>query len=301
MDILIKGYGSIGKRHVDNILKLGLIPHVITSYPDKTKKNIKWISFKDIKNLKSLNHALICSKTSDHLEDIRMLSKSGIKNFLIEKPIEKDLKNAKEIEKLAKRERLNVYIAYNMRYLKCFDIIKNFIRKNKGHIRIVEAIAGQYLPEWRPAKDYRKSYSAYRFKGGGVDLDLSHEIDYLLYLFGERFLDKKMFRGKISDLEIKSPDILKLVLVYKNFITDITLDYIRRPKERTLRIICDNGKFLKHDFIKGSLEIDGKIILKHDDMKDSYVKMIKDFLRDSKNSKLCTIDESLKVLKVLED
>ena len=40
-----------------------------------------------------------------------------------------------------------------------------------------------YLPQWRK-KNYKKSYSSNAKLGGGVSLDLSHEIDYIQWIFG---------------------------------------------------------------------------------------------------------------------
>lgn len=302
MKVALKGFGSIGRRHVLNLLSLGIKPYVVTKYPDYKIKGVFWVSLRDLKANKDIKYAIISSCTARHLEDLKKLAAAGVKNFLIEKPIEKNTKRASEILKFSAEKRLKVYAAYNMRYLKCAHIIADFIRKNMSSIRLVEVVAGQYLPEWRPSRDYRDSYSSRRGEGGGVDLDLSHEIDYILHLFGKRVKKKIVYRDKISDLKINSPDIFKLFLVYKKFVVDMTLDYIRRPKERYLKVFCENGMTLYHDFIKGLLKIDGKTILKNDRMGDTYIRMLKEFLGIKKpgGKTLCDTGESLDILKMLE-
>jgi len=60
----------------------------------------------------------------------------------------------------------------------------------------VEIKVGHFLPLWRPNADYRKSYRSKRWLGGGVDLELSHEIDYCLWLFGDKYKKSQIFRKK---------------------------------------------------------------------------------------------------------
>ena len=67
-------------------------------------------------------------------------------------------------------------------------------------------ICSSYLPDWRPGVDYRTVYSAHKALGGGVTIDLIHEWDYLVDLFG---VPQKLynFKGTYSDLEIDSDDL----------------------------------------------------------------------------------------------
>ena len=289
--VLLVGYGSIGKRHARNLIGLGITPYVLTRHPDGLKARF----LKDVKELKgeAIKYCIISSPTARHLDDLRKCAGylTGFKSVLIEKPLDCSYERAIKIKRIADRKGLEIFTAYNLRFLDVFDEIKEFVKRHLSGIRIVEVVAGQDLKEWRPYKELRQSYSAHRKQGGGVDLDLSHELDYALWLFGDRFKSKFIYRAKISNLEIDSPDIFKIILNYRKFIVGISLDYIRSPKERYLKIICDNGKQLYHDFTQDPLEIE-----------DSYKKMLKAFLGIDKPSrhKLCSLKEGLNVLKVLE-
>lgn len=291
-NFLLIGYGAIGKRHARNLIELGIIPYILTKHPDKSSalfiRDINAIKGKDIEEIRN---CIICSSTANHLNDFKRCVQhlNGLKNVLIEKPIESSYSKGKEIINIARRHKIKLSIAYNLRFLDAFDAIRKFIKVQRNKIKIVEVVAGQDLRQWRPDRHIRQSYSAHRKLGGGVDLDLSHEIDYLLWLFGHNFKDKLMYRDKISHLDIEAPDIFKLVLIYRGFIIDITLDYIREPKERYLKIICDNGKILFHNFI-------------NEGMDETYKKMLKVFLGLYKKNKykLCSADQALRVLQVLE-
>jgi len=300
--ILIIGYGSIGKRHARNLISLGIRPYILTRYPDRLDAEF----LKDIKFLedKNIEYCIISSPTARHLDDMRKSLKSlnRLKKILIEKPLECSYSKGEKINALAGEYKLEIFTAYNLRFIDAFSKVSKFLKEQKDKVRIVEVVAGQDLREWRPYKDIRESYSAYREQGGGVDLDLSHEIDYILWLLGDKFKDKFMYRAKISDLKIDSPDVFKMVLDYQKFIVDITLDYIRKPKERYFRIICDNGNSLYYDLVVGTLKIDGKIISKNNDTDESYKKMLKAFLgiNCKDREKLSSVEEGLNVLKVLE-
>ena len=69
----------------------------------------------------------------------------------------------------------------------------------------IEAESSSFLPHWRQNIDYKKSYSAFKAKGGGTILDLSHEIDYILWIF-QNFRIKNIYSKKISNLKIDSDD-----------------------------------------------------------------------------------------------
>ena len=76
-------------------------------------------------------------------------------------------------------------VAYNLRYLPSAKKVKHIISERVlGRLTNVHIECGQYLPDWRPGTDYRLGVSAQKKLGGGALLELSHELDYLLWIFG---------------------------------------------------------------------------------------------------------------------
>ncbi len=298
--VLVIGYGSIGKRHVGNLLSLGYSPCVLTKHPTRVLgQTIRFIT--NPSECSDAEYGIIATPTGRHLDDfISLITNTNVKYVLIEKPVEKTLLRALEIRNTARDHDVNVFVAYNLRFLKIFDVIREAIQEQLDKIRLVKISAGQYLPTWRPYKDYRESYSAYRELGGGVDLDLSHEIDYMLWLFGHPVSTLSIIRDKISDLEIYSPDYFKGIYRYADFVVDVELDYIR-SKERYFQVIGENSRLLMADFVNNLLEIRGTKFQDPSlfDIDITYIEELKEFLGWNQITKLASLEEGIDVLRYL--
>lgn len=296
--ILVKGYGSIGRRHARNLLKLGYTPYVVTNHPDSQPCN--FIREKEMSKY-DIDYAIIATATAAHLKDMLSVARqTNCRRFLIEKPIATNCKDALKIERIASRYKLDISIGYDMRFLNVFKLIKRYIKKHLKSIRIVKITAGQYLPEWRPYKDYRLSYSAHKRQGGGVDLDLSHEIDYMLWCFGVPVHKIFTLRDKISALEIDSCDYFKGIYKYKNFLVDLELDYIRK-NERKLSILGENKNILEVDFIHKTIKINGNPVPSDNlfDYANGFVEEIKEFLGIITRKRIATLKDGLRMFDCL--
>jgi len=294
--VLVIAYGSIGKRHVETLLSLGIQPIVLSKYPDNNS-GVKFINH--ISEIATCDYTIIASPTARHYFDLKkVLLNTDCRKILIEKPLDSTIEKAQLIKELGEKYHAEIYVAYNMRFFNALNKVKKYISDNKDKIRIVEMIGGQYLPEWRPGRDYKQSYSASQELGGGVELDLSHEIDYMCWLFGEpkNIEFKKAY--KISKLEINSHDIFKGIYQYDTFLVHITLDYIRK-KERKLRIHGENELLIEVDFINKKMQIEKQEISsdKLVDVEKCYQDELKEFLEFTDKNRLCTINEGLMVLE----
>jgi CMP-N,N'-diacetyllegionaminic acid synthase len=200
--ILIIGNGSIAQKH-EWILKKYFKDNKIfiyTKHNNHKKKNI-------IKNLNNLNkykldYVIICSKTSEHITHLELIDKQ-LKNklILIEKPLFEKSYNYSS-------KRNKIYVGYNLRFHPIIKFVKNFIKNKK--IFFVKVSCASFLPNWRKNIKYQNSYSAKKKFGGGVLLDLSHEIDYINWIFGKIKKIRYSYSGKISNLKIDSDDHLLL-------------------------------------------------------------------------------------------
>ncbi|MCX6050945.1 MAG: Gfo/Idh/MocA family oxidoreductase [Campylobacterales bacterium] len=244
MKVLIIGYGSIGRRHYEVLsdFKEIKIIDVVTKQKLNTQKT--FLSLETVDALDSYDYFIIASETNKHYEQLSYLEKHlNNKIIFCEKPLF-------EVDKNLPIEKNSVYVGYVLRFHPLLQRLQELL---KDEIVFSANVAcGQYLPTWRPNTDYTKSYSASKAQGGGVLLDLSHEIDYVEWLFGN-LVDVKSYQKKISDLEIDSDDFTTLIgITDKNVMVNITVDYISKITHRTLHVNTIENSYTL-DFINATL------------------------------------------------
>ncbi len=226
MNIAIIGYGSIGQRHEKNCRSLG---HDVDIYSRHEGRKLT----RDIYDL-----VIICTKTSEHLEDVKK-NKHLSRNFLIEKPLASTHEEALKIKKELKGK--NVRVGYCLIFNPIINQVKKILdNKILGKVFFSQIYAGSYLPNWRKG-DYRKRYSVNEDEGGGVELDLIHEINYVQYLFPGNNTVVYSYLDKVSDLAITSHDLAFVVLRQGGQYVNITLNYFQRFAERYIKIYGSKG------------------------------------------------------------
>ena len=189
---MIVGLGSIGKRHLRNILAIENTKKLeIIIYSKQTKsylsnyKNIKIFDTLDKCLLEKPDVGFITNETVHHIPIAIKLAKVGLDLF-IEKPLSNKISNVKTFSKIIKTKKLITLVGCNLRFHRCINEIKNLIdQKVIGDIISVKVECGTYLPDWHPNEDYSKSYASRDDLGGGVVLTCIHELDYLYWFFGE--------------------------------------------------------------------------------------------------------------------
>lgn len=248
--ILIVGLGSIGKRHLRLTRKLlpsakikTLRHQIQTTIPEFSDGVINSIE-EGIKFKPDL--AIISSPSSKHLEAAIPFAKKGI-HMLIEKPLSSSSVDLERLLRIANKNGCIISVGYNLRFLRSLNFFRSFIIQKKiGRILSVRCEAGQFLPSWRPSTDYRKSVSGQKSLGGGVLRELSHEIDYLAWIFGKvEWIQSDV--KLISDLEIDVEDSAHIILglssnnSQKQIVVNLSLDFLRHDTTRTCTAIGENG------------------------------------------------------------
>jgi predicted dehydrogenase len=133
-------------------------------------------------------------------------------------------------------------VGYNFRFYQPLQVMRQALMEGQvGRPIAALAEAGQYLPHWRPGSDYRQVVSARRDLGGGVVLELTHELDYVRWLMGE-VKAVSAHVDQLSDLEIDAEDIADIILQFRNgAVGNVHVDMIQQPATRTCRIIGTEG------------------------------------------------------------
>lgn len=247
MKICFIGIGSIANRHINNLRLIGSqrnIKFTIDAYRRSPciNEGVDHVYTNENDLPSDYDIIFITNPTELHLDSLHKFHDKG-NHFFIEKPVVSvnQLEKAKQI---ALRQESVYYVACPLRYNAVIQFIKNNI--DLSEVISVRSISSSYLPDWRPGKDYRDTYSAHKSMGGGVSIDLIHEWDYLTYLFGmpEQVMS---FIGKKSSLKIDSDDIAVYIGEYNNKIVELHLDYFGRKTIREIQL------FTNHDTIVGDL------------------------------------------------
>lgn len=245
MKALVIGYGSIGRRHIENLSKL---PHmnIIVCTKQKMddflkKNNCKVIASID-ESLKELpDFAIVCNETYFHISTATKLAKNKI-NFFVEKPLGDSLSGTKKLLELIQKNKLITLVGCNFRFHPCILEISSILKKNQlGKIISVHAENGSFLPDWHPYENYSKGYAAKKNLGGGVVLTCIHELDYLCWLFG-KVKNVMSITGRYSDLNIDVEDLSVILMQFENeIICELHLDYFQKPPSRYCKIIGTKG------------------------------------------------------------
>ena len=287
---LVVGYGSIGCRHVSVLEQLGLNVSVVSKRPIAHPN-----TFPDLESALSsqgFDYVVLANKTSEHSVVLHRLAKSGFSGkVLVEKPI------FTSDEPLPKGCFKSLTVGYNLRFSDGLRALKQKILFEK--IVSVNASVGQYLPSWRKARDYRHSYSASLAEGGGVLLDLSHEIDYLLWLFGP-WTCVTAIGGKFSSLEIETDDSYMVLAKGAQFDSlSLNMNYLDRVGRRSIIVQTDNHTF-EVDLIKGTFSMDGVSQLSGFDIASTYSTMHTAILNDDLDI-ACSGEDGLATLNLVKE
>lgn len=294
MRVLIVGYGSIGKRHA-NILSKNKNISDLKIFSKRKIKDFTIINKK--KEIKKYNphYVIIANETHLHFKELIYFEKN-FKNIsiLVEKPlfnrfIDYKVKNNK------------VFVGYNLRFHPFIGLIKKLVLKKK--IWNVNVISGSYLPDWRKGRKYQKSYSAQK-KSGGVLLDLSHELDYIKWIFGN-FKPVYFNYSKVSNLKINSYDNLSLIADGKNKV-NIQL-YLNYFFKKPMRQILIDGKDLSinADLISNIMYVYKKnnfkkYLLNNFDVNIMYKNQHKEII-NNKIKDICIYKEGIETMKIINN
>ena len=228
MKHLIIGHGSIGKRHAGNLLQLEeeviLFNRQTENYENK---------------LGEVESVFVTCPTAYHMDFALKAAEKG-RHVFIEKPVSNTINNVDRLFEICRQNEKICYVGYNFRFHE--DLVK--IKENLGRlgkILFVRVEVGEFLPDWHPYEDYRFGYAARADMGGGVVLTLSHEIDYIRWLFGP-IVFVKALTGKVSNLKIDVEDIACIIMKSENnAYIELHMDYIQKPAVRTMKIQGEKG------------------------------------------------------------
>lgn len=242
--ILIAGLGSIGLRHLNNLLQLGekdLLLLRTRNEPVKEAPDLPVFTNLQDALAQKPDAVIISNPTSHHMETALQAARAGCHLF-VEKPLSHTWDQVETLLAIVKEKGLIGMVGFDMHFDPGLQKVRELLKESTiGHVTAIQAQVGQYLPDWHPWEDYRKGVSARVETGGGVILDLIHEIDYVTWLMGKA-KEVVSMNGRVSHLEIETEDTASILIRFEsNAIGTINLDYIQRTLSRSCRIVGEEG------------------------------------------------------------
>lgn len=317
--ILVVGLGNIGKRYICILrkqhpaVKLIVLRHKECNDIDIEKFGLTGCVTTVEQALKfKPDAAIIATPATKHIDVALILAKATVP-LLIEKPISATSDDVMSLINICQSKKIALMTAYNLRFQPSLQEFRKQIKQQRiGKILSVRVEVGQYLPNWRPESDYRKGVSAQKNLGGGVLLELSHEIDYISWIFGD-YKWVKAHISKQSNLEIDVEDSANIVFGIDSdsnneIVVSLNMDFVRHDNIRQCIAVGDEGS-LRWDGIKGEVAWFSKeskewdvIFLQLTERNYTYEKEIESFFSAIEKEEVISItgEDGLKTVRVIE-
>jgi hypothetical protein len=309
----VVGMGSIAKRHLANLRHLH--PDAKIYSVSASGRNTELPAHADaVINLEQLLeekpvYAIVASPAPYHVATAKVLLQNGIA-VLIEKPLADTTKSCEELlSGIESNQTCAVSVGYCLRFLPSAQVVKNYLNAGLlGTVYNVESNVGQFLPGWRTDKNYKDSVSARKELGGGALLEISHELDYLFWLFGDLELQHSWLRTT-DELGLEVEEIADLVLTTTSgTYVSVHLDFIQKSTQRNCVFIGEKGR-LVWDLMANTVTlyhaagVDTLYAEPQYNKNGMYIDMLQAFERIETDgmSHLATVESSSKVVKLIED
>lgn len=317
-NFLIVGSGSIGKRHLECLREMYPSADITVWRQHHWDATVPVGSDRVVFDLRSAlaskpNCAIVANPASMHVETALALADAGI-HLLVEKPLSDSARDVESLLSICREKHLVLMVAYVLRYNEGLIVFRQAIQNGEiGRVLSFRAEVGQYLPDWRPANDYRSGVSARKMLGGGALLELSHELDYIRWVFGDVVATSSLMANSGSlevDVEDSVEGILEVLSKDGQVIPgSVHLDMLQRAPTRICRAIGVTGT-LEWNAIEGVVryfDAESKAwhILYHSTpigRNEVYIRQLENFLGavNKQQPPMVTGEDGMAVLQIIQ-
>lgn len=301
MNVLVCGMGKIARTHLNALRSIE--PDCKVFALRSSKNSPRHADVTDILSLDELpvrpDFAIISNPTGLHADTILKLLPLRVPLF-IEKPLFHTLLR-REVLDAIEEAGVMTYVACNLRFLDSVNFVREYIRANpERRINEVNVYCGTNLRRYREDTDYRRTFNALPEEGGGIHIDMIHDIDYVCHIFGFPDRGTAVFRN-VSSLGIEASDYANYILEYPGFTASVILDYYRPVPKRTLEIVFDD-EIMTVDFRANVIRNgnDELIYRSANTVADTYTDQMKAFVEAVRNGNAMDYDarRAFEVMKV---
>jgi predicted dehydrogenase len=289
MKIIFFGLGSIGLRHAKILVESG--GYTLVAYRSGAKPGVNNLGIREVSSWEGVvsyspDIAFITNPTFMHIETALKCSDIGIRRLFIEKPIGCSEQGLDELLTLVNKKKMITYVAYNLRFHPVISYLKERLKGLPVYHVCVRNTS--YFPEWRPWQDHLGSYTSFDSKSGGISLELSHEFDYIRYLFGDIInMDGKLL--KKAKVTVDSHDLVDVFMETEITSVDLHMNIFSRMKERSIKIESEKGSFycdLNESFIEERNQNGRKIHNFDTGISETYRSQISYFMKNINNPRM---------------
>lgn len=246
--IAVMGTGSIGMRHLRTLRTLGASPLAI---PVRQARRAEletggWATAADLTEAAALGArgVIVATDTIRHFGDTMAALGSGLP-VLCEKPMAETSIQAQKLADCSSSTGVPLFVGCCLRFDRGLQRFRERLPE-VGDIHSVRAECRSYLPDWRPARDYRHTYAAAAPRHGLL-LDLIHEIDHTTWCFGLPAAVSGVL-GPTKTLKIAAAETAEAFWQTSGVLVSVGLDYVTRQAVRYIRASGTSGE-LAYDFI----------------------------------------------------
>ena len=242
---LVAGSGSIGRRHLENLRRLGVTEATLyrTGRRDPAAPTVEAPAEFDLGRALAFRPraVLVCNPSALHMETALAAARAGA-HVLVEKPLSHSLEGVEELATEVRRRGLVALVGFQYRFHPGLRRVKEWLEDGAvGAVVSARVHWGEDLASWHPGEDWRASYAARADLGGGVMRTLCHPFDYLRWLLGETESVCAEVSRRALGLDVEDAAHVSVRLA-SGALATFALDYVQRPRAHGLEIVGTRGR-----------------------------------------------------------
>jgi predicted dehydrogenase len=288
MRALVIGFGSIGARHAGVLEELGATVSAVSRRGAAGGRPV-YRTLIEALAAGPFDYAVVADETARHHETLAALAAHGFAGrVLVEKPL------------FATPESLPAYgfrsagMGYNLRFHPAVIALREALAGRKIHM--ADFHVGQWLGDWRPARETATTYSASRDGGGGALRDLSHELDLATWLLGP-WTTVAALGGRLGTVTVDADDGWGILLSCERCpVVTIHMNCLDRVGRRSITVQAD-GETFHADLVSGTVTLGGTVRTIESGRDDSYRAMHRAMIEETGD--VCTLQQGLDVVDLI--